>query len=119
MSAKTKNTESRPEPQIRNAADFKSIYTNFVQTAASPSDISIGVGEAMPTQAGIAEVEMKVRLVMAPMQAKIMVAMLIQVIQQYESQFGEIVIPDAVAVQLTRRMPAVPNLDREKPTKGD
>jgi hypothetical protein len=119
MSAKTNNTKSRPESQIRNAADFKSIYTNFAQTAASPADISLGVGEAMPTPAGIVEVEMKVRLVMAPMQAKIMLAMLFNVIRQYEGQFGSIVIPPVVAAQLAADLPEVPNLDGEKSRVGD
>jgi hypothetical protein len=119
MSAKTNNTKSRPESRIHKAADFKSIYTNFAQTAAGPTDISLGIGEAMPTDAGIVEVEMKVRLVMAPMQAKIMVAMLFHVIQQYEGLYGKIAIPDTVAAQLNKHLPEVPNLDGEKSTEGD
>jgi hypothetical protein len=99
MSAKT-NKKSPPQPQIYNAADFKSIYVNFVQTAASPTDISIGIGETSPTQTGATNLEMKARIVMAPLQAKIMAAMLVQAIQQFEKQYGEIVIPPAVSTQL-------------------
>jgi hypothetical protein len=101
MSAKTNKTKSSPKHQIRNAADFKSIYVNFAQTAASPADISLGVGETMPTQTGITDVEIKARLVMAPVQAKIMLGMLYQVIQQYEQQFGKIAIPPVLAAQLS------------------
>ena len=104
MSAKTNTKKSSPQPPIRNAADFKSIYVNFAQTAAGPTDISLGVGEAGPTQAGIVEVEMKARLVMAPLQAKIMLMMLVQVIQQYEKQFGKIAIPGALSAQFSGDM---------------
>jgi hypothetical protein len=108
------------EPSVHNAPDFKSVYVNFVQTAASPTDISIGVGEASPTQTGIADLEMKARLVMAPLQAKIMVAMLIQAIQQYEKQFGEIVIPLALSAQLSAAVPKTAALEKGKDsTEGD
>ena len=99
MRAKT-NKNSSPQPQIHNAPDFKSIYVNFVQTAASATDISIGVGETSPTQTGATDLEMKARIVVAPLQAKIMAAMLFQAIQQFEKQYGEIVIPLAVSTQL-------------------
>jgi uncharacterized protein DUF3467 len=115
MSAKA-NKKSSPQPQIRNAADFRTIYVNFAQTAANVMDISLGVGEAGPTQAGVAEVEMKARLVMAPLQAKIMLGMLFQVIQQYETQFGKIMIPDAVASQFVA---PVPDSDNKGSTEGD
>ena len=119
MSAKTNKTKSSPEPHIRNAADFKSIYVNFAQTAASPADISLGVGEAGPTLEGVVEVEMKARLVMAPMQAKILVAMLVHVIRQSEGQFGKIMIPPVVASQLVPEMPETSDLGSEGSTEGD
>jgi len=116
---KTNKTKSSPEPQIRNAADFKSIYVNFAQTAASPTDITLGVGEAGPTQTGVVEVEMKARLVMAPMQAKIMLGMLFHIIRQYEGQFGKIEIPALVSSQLTAAIPGASELDSKASTEGD
>jgi hypothetical protein len=101
MSAKTNKTKSSPQPQFHDAADFKSIYVNFAQTASSPADISLGVGETMPTHTGIVNVEMKARLVMAPIQAKVVFAMLFQAIQQYEQQFGKIAIPPVLSAQLS------------------
>jgi hypothetical protein len=114
MSEKT-NKKSSPQSQIHDAPDFKSIYTNFAQTAAGPTDISIRVGEASPSDTGIVGVEMKVRLVMAPLQAKIMAGMLVQVIQQYEKQFGKITIPQEVLSQLPAGWP----LGESKSTEGD
>lgn len=118
MSAKS-NKKSSPQPQIRNAADFKTIYVNFAQTAASPMDISLGVGEAGPTNTGVVEVEMKARLVMAPMQAKVMLGMLFQVIKQYEDQFGKIVIPGVVASEVALPVPETPGVDGKDSTEGD
>jgi hypothetical protein len=95
MSTKKKSPR---QPQFRNSADFNSLYVNFMQTAASPMDISIGVGETSPTETGVVDVEMKARLVMAPLQAKVMVTMLVHAIKQFEAQFGEIAIPAALSM---------------------
>jgi hypothetical protein len=119
MSAKKNKTKSSPEPHIRNAADFRSIYVNFAQTAANPTDITLGVGEAGPTQTGVVEIEMKARLVMAPMQAKIVLGMLFHIIRQYEAQFGKIEIPSVVASQLTVPVPVTSASGKEGSTEGD
>jgi hypothetical protein len=112
--------QATPPVNIHNAADFKSIYVNFVQTAASATDISIGVGETSPTQTDTVDLEMRARLVMAPLQAKIMVGMLIQAIQQYEKQFGEIVIPPAMSAQLSAGVPRTVAVEKGKDsTEGD
>jgi hypothetical protein len=52
---------------------------------------------------------------MAPLQAKIMAGMLVQVIQQYEKQFGKITIPQEVLSQLPAGWP----LGESKSTEGD
>jgi hypothetical protein len=119
MSAKT-SKKTPPQPQISNATDFRSIYVNFAQTAAGPTDISLGVGEALPTNSGVVGVEMKARLVMAPLQAKIVLAMLFQVIRQYETQYGKIAIPDLLAEQLSDRMPEAASASGSaQSTEGD
>jgi hypothetical protein len=119
MSAKT-NKKSSPQPQIRNAADFKSMYVNFVQTAASAMDISIGVGEGLPSNTGIIDIEMKARLVMVPLQAKVLVGMIAQAIRQYEEQFGEIAIPSALSDQLPAPRLGTAALEKGKDsTEGD
>jgi len=100
-----------PKANVHNSTDFKSIYVNFAQTAAGPTDISIGVGEALPTETGIPDIEIKARLVMAPLQAKIMLALIYQVVQQYEQQFGKIVVPPVIASQM---MPELANPHSEK-----
>ncbi len=119
MSAKVTKKKSSLQPQIHNAADFKSIYVNFAQTAAGVQDISLGVGEAIPTQTGVVDVEIKARLVMAPIQAKIMVALLVQVIQQYEKQYGKIVMPSVLAGQFPAAAPGASASQGGDLTEGD
>jgi hypothetical protein len=54
---------------------------------------------------------MKARLVVAPLQAKIMLGMLFQVIQQYEQKFGAIAIPPVVAAQLAAAVRGIAALE--------
>jgi hypothetical protein len=103
MSTKKNQRKASPEPRLHNAADFKSIYVNFVQTAANVTDISIMAGEASPSETGVPEIEMKVRLVVAPIQAKVMLGMLLEVIRQYEEKFGKIAMPAPMAAQMAAR----------------
>jgi hypothetical protein len=103
MSTKKNQGKVSLRPQFRNAADYKSIYVNFVQTAANATDISIMAGEASPSETGVPEIEMKVRLVVGPIQAKIMLGMLFEVVQQYEKQFGRIAMPAPMAAQMAAR----------------
>lgn len=77
------------------------------------------MGEAGPTQTGVLEVEMKARLVMAPMQAKIMLGMLFHIIRQYEAQFGMIEIPSVVASSLTAPVPGTSAVGKGDSTEGD
>jgi hypothetical protein len=79
--------------KIHKAADFKSLYSNWVQVSASPFDISLVVGEATAPDQATVEVEQKVRIFFHPMEAKSIVAMLTQSLEDYEKQFGEIVTP--------------------------
>ena len=114
MSANAKKKDAAketPKANIHKAVDFKSIYVNYIQTASSASDISIGIGETSPTPTGIVDVEMKARLVVAPLQAKIMLGMLFQVIQQYENKFGVIAIPPVVAEQLAAAVRGISALE--------
>jgi len=103
MSA-TVNKKKTPEKDLgqvfRNADDFKSVYVNFVQTAATPVDISLIVGDANPTPRGVPDIEMKLRLIMAPLQAKVTLAMLLTVVKQYEEQYGKITVPAGMLAEL-------------------
>jgi len=75
------------------APDFKTIYTNFVQGAFSPLDIFLVVGEGMgPGIDGKPFVVQRAKIIMAPVEAKIVAAILNQAIAQYEKQFGRIVV---------------------------
>ena len=89
-----------PKMQVRNSPDFRSLYVNWVQTAVSPMDISMVVGEASPIGSGSFEVEQKARLMLSPLEAKIIVAMLLTAVKGYETQYGEIRVPESLAAQM-------------------
>jgi hypothetical protein len=79
------------EATVALAPDFKNIYANFVQAQFSAFDFSLMIGEMMgPGSDGKTMIQQKVRVVMSPMEIKIMLTLLTKGVQQYEKQFGEI-----------------------------
>jgi Protein of unknown function (DUF3467) len=82
--------------QIRKAADFRSIYTNWVQASHTPFDISLTLGEAVSVDANQFEVEQSARVVFSPLEAKIALVMLAGTIKAFESSFGTIVVPPGI-----------------------
>jgi hypothetical protein len=85
---------------FRDADDFRTIYVNWVQIAAGPIDLSIILSEAHPSGPTGFEVENKTRVMITPLQSKILLAILANTLQGYEAQFGEIKIPSELATQL-------------------
>jgi hypothetical protein len=84
----------QPEATVSYAPDYKNVYTNFVQGQFSPFDMSFMIGEALgPGPDGKQMILQKVRITMAPMEAKIVLMILANAIQKYEEQFGKLSIP--------------------------
>jgi Protein of unknown function (DUF3467) len=106
---KTRKNKSNPEPLAQAAPatppvqvqpnfimapDFKTIYTNFVNAAFSPLDIFFVVGEAVGTDPeGKPIVVQRGKVIMSPMEAKIVAAIMVHTVAQYEKQFGKIAVP--------------------------
>lgn len=82
-----------PKLQMHKAADFKSLYVNWVQTSITPFDISLVVGEAVPVDQTTFDVEQKARINFHPIEAKVIAVMLAQALENYETQFGEVTVP--------------------------
>jgi hypothetical protein len=103
MKTKKPKTTQTVSPENRNpmqdasfvfAPDFKSVYTNFVQGQFSPFDMSFMIGEALgPGPDGKQMIQQKVRITMAPMEAKIFLMIIANAVQNYEAQFGKLSIP--------------------------
>lgn len=76
---------------IRVPADLAPIYANLAVITHSPSEILIDFAQALP---GVAEARVKGRVVMTPLNAKLLLKALGEHLGRYESQHGEIQVPE-------------------------
>jgi len=85
-----------PPPSIHKSAEYSSMYINWVQPSFTPFDISLLVGQAgnrekvVLTDQGAVEIEIKARLAFHPAEAKIIAHLLLQTIENYEKQIGDL-----------------------------
>jgi len=71
-------------------ADLQAVYANLARIAHSPSDIVIDFAHLLP---GEPRARIRSRVVMTPINAKLLVRALSENIAKYESVFGEITLP--------------------------
>lgn len=87
--------------QVHLPADLEPIYSNFALITNSPSEIVVDFAQIMPQ---VAQARIRARVVMTPLNAKLVLRALTDHLARYESQFGEIVVPagGGLAEQLFR-----------------
>jgi len=87
--------------QVELPAGLDPVYVNFALITHSPSEIIIDCAQLMPQ---VMQARIKTRLVLTPMNAKLLSRALIEHLGRYETQHGEIKMPDAssLADQLFR-----------------
>jgi hypothetical protein len=97
-------TESQPaQPQaphqvaIEIPANLEAIYSNFALIAHSPSEMVIDFARMLPN---MPQARIHARIVMTPMNAKLLLRALSENLRTYEAQYGEIVVPTGLAEQL-------------------
>ena len=84
---------SAPKPRSLNVSlpsDLEPVYANFALIAHSPSEIIVDFAQALPNQP---QVRVKARVVMTPLNAKLLLRALQDNLTKYESSFGEISLP--------------------------
>jgi hypothetical protein len=106
-----KNADTR----LHKAPDFKSLYVNWMQGSLSPFELTLAVGQARPTSPTSFDVEHQANILMTPLEGKVAVAMLTNLILAFERQFGEVKIPKALEAQFAAPFPV---LQQGKP-EGD
>jgi hypothetical protein len=74
------------------------IYTNFALITHSPSEVLIDFARVLPSM----KARVQARMVMTPLNAKLLLHALTENLGKYESQFGEIVVPTQLADHLFR-----------------
>ena len=82
--------------QIEIPASLEATYTNFALITHSPSEILIDFARVMPNM----KARVQTRVVMTPLNAKLLLAALTDNLSKFEAQFGEIAVPTQLADQL-------------------
>jgi hypothetical protein len=106
-----------PKQEIKQSADFKSIYANWVQGSFSPHDVWVIFGESFPNGPQSAIVEQKARVIVSPLEAKLLAMILGKIVGAYEEQFGKLVVPHVIGDLLVDQIPEIKKLMAPK-TEG-
>ena len=76
--------------------NLDAVYTNFALITHSPSEVLVDFARVMPNM----KARVLVRMVMSPLNAKLLLRALTDNLAKYEGQYGEIVVPTQLADQL-------------------
>ena len=95
----TEQTPETPPPQmaIEIPANLEAIYSNFALITHSPSEMIVDFARLLPN---MPKARIYARIVMTPMNAKLLLRALGENLSRFEAQYGEIVVPTGLADQL-------------------
>ncbi len=77
--------------QIHLPANLEPVYSNFALITHSPSEIVVDFAQVMPQ---LPQARVLTRVVMTPLNAKLLLRALGEHLGRYEAQFGEVVVPE-------------------------
>ena len=105
MSMSKQPTPQQPQAQpqqvqVELPANLDASYSNFVVIQHSPSEFILDFARILPN---VPNARVGARVVMTPMHAKLLLRALVENIEKYEAQFGDIYVPqqgEALANQL-------------------
>lgn len=80
-------------------ASLDATYSNFALITHSPSEVVVDFARVLP---GTPKARVCARVLMTPMNAKLLLRALTDNLSKYEAQFGEIIVPTGLAEQLFR-----------------
>lgn len=82
--------KKRKSLNVEMPSDLEPVYANFALLVHSPSEIIMDLAQALPNQP---KVRVKSRVVMTPLNAKLLLRALQDNIAKYEAAHGEIKVP--------------------------
>jgi len=93
MSSRQQQPPPQPQRQIQIElpADLEATYSNFALITHSPSEIIVDFARLLPN---VPKAKVYARIVMTPMNAKLLSNALSDNLAKYEDKFGEIKTPD-------------------------
>jgi len=83
---------------IEMPPNLDAVYTNFALITHSPSEVLIDFARVLPNM----KARVQARMVMTPLNAKLLLHALTENLGKFEGQFGEIVVPTQLADHLFR-----------------
>ena len=92
-------SQQQMQVNIELPPDLEATYTNFAMIGHTPSEVIIDFVRILP---GNPRAKVQTRVLMTPMNAKLLLKALAENLDRYEAQFGPIVIPQGgnIAEQL-------------------
>ena len=81
-----------PGPQMEIPQGLEPIYTNLARISHSPADIVIDFAQILP---GENKANVRARILMTPLSAKLLLRALKENLARYEAALGEINVPNA------------------------
>jgi len=99
MTEQTPETPPPPQMAIEIPANLEAIYSNFALITHSPSEMILDFARLLPN---MPKARIYARIVMTPMNAKLLLRALGENLSRFEAQYGEIVVPTGLADQLFR-----------------
>ena len=83
---------------VEMPANLEAIYTNMAVLTHSPSEVIIDFARAMPNM----KARIQTRVVMTPLNAKLLLRALTENLAKFEETYGEIAVPTHLADHLFR-----------------
>jgi hypothetical protein len=100
-------TPNQQQMAIEIPANLEAVYTNFALITHSPSEVVIDFARVLPNTP---KTRVYARIVMTPLNAKLLLRALADNLNKYEAQYGQIVMPTNLADQLFKP-PKPPSTD--------
>jgi len=97
MTEQTPETPQFHQMAIEFSANLEAVYSNFALITHSPSEMVIDFARLLPN---MPKARVYARIVMTPMNAKLLLRALSENLSRFEAQYGEIIVPSGLAEQL-------------------
>lgn len=88
---------AQPQMQIELPGNLEAVYSNFALITHAPSEMVLDFARIMPN---VPKSRVYARIIMTPLNAKLLLRALADNLAKYEAQYGEITIPTGLADQL-------------------
>lgn len=94
------NPQANAQINVELSADLEAIYSNFAIITHSPSEIVVDYAHMLP---GVNKAKVRARVVMTPLNAKLLLKALQDNLAKYEERYGEVRVPSETGFETADR----------------